>query len=134
MEEGEESVSYLITGIQTEEHQPKYIEPWVSYVRNNEENDFPVQYNKMFNINFEPIGDFTRSDFGVTQDMVDKWVKMCEKETPPDLYGIKVMSCPISRINVFPDCVDFGSLSGTYRAGIYFDSDSIIISTGDTEK
>ena len=68
----------------------KYIEPWISYTRENEK----TNYNKPVIINFQPYGRFVFADFGITQEKIDTWVSMIDNRAPLEDFDVLVLSNP----------------------------------------
>jgi hypothetical protein len=84
----DEYEEYVITAIQREGPEPTYIEPWISYTRENEK----TNYNKPVIINFQPYGRFVFADFGVTQEKINTWIDMIDNEARPEAFGVLVLS------------------------------------------
>ena len=124
---------YQITAVQTEEHDPKYYEPWVSYTE-VEGSSSLINYNQEKVIDFKPTGSYKRANFGVTQEMIDQWSQMAQNDAPLDSYGVRVLSQPLTSIyNGYQDDIEFYA-AGSRRVYIGKVEDYITISEGEGPK
>ena len=83
---------YEITDIQAEDHDPAYVEPWISYTRE----DRRTHYNKEEIINFQPYGFYNYSRFGITGERINEWIDMIDMDAPLDEFGVLILSNPMS--------------------------------------
>lgn len=124
---------YEITAVQTESHDPKYYEPWVSYT-DVEGSSSTINYNQEKVIDFKPTGQYKRANFGVTQDMIDQWVQMAQNDAPLDSYGVKVLSQPLTSVyNGYQEQIQFYA-AGSRRVYIGKTADFIQIAEGEGMK
>ena len=117
---------YEITAVQTEEHEPAYVEPWVSFTRGNES----VHYNKPQIIDFQPLGTFSYEDFGITHVVMNRWMSVIDNEEPLENLGVKIMSQPISSAS-YDDYSFYFRTLGSLRAYVSRESNRVNVSQGD---
>jgi hypothetical protein len=117
---------YEITAVQTEEHEQAYVEPWVSFTRENES----VHYNKAQIIDFQPLGDFSYEDFGITQIVMNRWMNVIDNNEPLENLGVMIMSQPLSRASYDNYGFYFRTL-GALRAYVSRESDYVSVTQGD---
>ena len=117
---------YEITAVQQEDHEPAYVEPWVSFTRENES----VHYNKAQIIDFQPLGTFSYEDFGITQIVMNRWMNVIDNDEPLENLGVMIMSEPLSRAS-YDNYGFYFRTFGALRAYVSRESDYVSVTQGD---
>lgn len=105
-----------------------YTEPWVSLTVEND----AVSYNKSI-IDFQPFGEFTLSDFGITSEIMSHWYEVLSESQPYENLGVKVMSEPVAYAELGSGTYYFENAFG-YRAFVNPSGDYVRISRPELDK